>query len=148
MSKNRSEVSRWPSRYSPDGWVRADQYIIELVCEAQAKRKRKDLPLRFWNLPEWEKEFKSQLRATHQLLCKFDAISIINVLKGGKVTSLRPKWVHELISKEQECVDRKKKIIESNVKDKDEDEENVVLSNINREFRTTKYNELLNILDD
>ena len=49
MAKKRTQKSRYPSRYSPDGWVHAAQYITELICEKKAKAdKIGELPLKLW----------------------------------------------------------------------------------------------------
>jgi chorismate-pyruvate lyase len=48
MAKNRTNKSRYPSRYSPNGWVSAPQYITELVCEKKAQKEKKELPMKFW----------------------------------------------------------------------------------------------------
>ena len=108
VAVNRSDDSKWPSRYSPAAWVTAAQYIIELVCERQAAKNKVDLPLQFWNLPEWSKEFASQTRATNRLLKKYDAKAIINAIKMKGIWSLRPKWVEQVINKEQAILEKTK----------------------------------------
>ena len=58
MAKNSSNKSRYPSRYSPGGWVSAPQYVTELICESKARQDKKDLPRKFWEDKDWEKYFK------------------------------------------------------------------------------------------
>ena len=98
MAKERSDKSKYPSRYSPGGWVTEAQYIVELVCERYARSKKKDLPMKFWKDSEWEKYYVSQLRATHALLKKYDGKVIIDTIKTSRMWSLRPKWVKETIA--------------------------------------------------
>ena len=101
MGKVQTKDSRYPSRYSPGAFVRADQYIIELVCEQAARKKKKDLPIKFWNLPEWKLLFLSQLRAVRCLLKKYSVKAIITTVQEKKYDSIRPKWVEEDIKQKQ-----------------------------------------------
>jgi hypothetical protein len=101
MANKQTEKSRYPSRYSPGGFVTEAQYIIELVCERLAQKQKKDLPVRFWNLPEWKLIFAGQLRATHALLKKYSAKAIINIIKEKKIDNIRTKWVEPMIAQEQ-----------------------------------------------
>jgi hypothetical protein len=114
MGKKQTDASKYPSRYSPDGWVRADQYIIELICEKKARTLNKDLPTKFWNNPEWEKFFKSQLRKCKSLLQKYSAEAIIKGLqdkKAWKIYSLHAPWLPKIIENYQVEID-KPKIVE------------------------------------
>jgi hypothetical protein len=145
MAEKRSEASKWPSRYSPGGWVTAAQYIIELVCERQARNKKKaDLPVRFWNLPEWQKEFVSQTRATHRLLKKYEPQAIISAVKQRNIWSLRPKWVEAVIQQEQKKLDGKRlaQKAETSTKPKREDQATIVDTG-RRKSRPTKRASLL-----
>lgn len=108
MTSQRTDKSKYPSRYSPQGWVTAAQYIIELVCEQRARFDKKDLPVKFWNLPEWEKFYKSQLRACHRLLKQYDERAIINVIKEKKIRTLMPKWIEPVIAQEHKNIQAKK----------------------------------------
>jgi hypothetical protein len=101
MAKEQTNKSRYPSRYSPNGFVTAAQYIIELVCEQEAIKQKKELPVKFWNLPEWRLIFAAQLRAVHSLLKKYSPQVIIKVVKEKRYNNLRPKWVEEAIAQEQ-----------------------------------------------
>ncbi len=103
MAKSRSDSSRYPSRYSPkvdeDGfaWVTGRQYIIELICENKARKERKDLPRAFYDLPEWQKFYQSQInnRSLGKLIETHGIDKIISFLMENKhIMSLRPKWVH------------------------------------------------------
>ncbi len=123
MGKERTEKSRYPSKYS-GGFVTGVQYIIELVCERKAQREKKDLPIKFWNLPEWANYYKSQLRSCHKLVKEYGEKAIINMLTKNKgCFSLRPKWVHNLIIKEFDSLEMQKQLfkeetLEVNRKDK------------------------------
>lgn len=100
MAKEQSKSNSYPSRYSPNGWVRSDQYIIELICEKKAATEKKDLPVKFWQDPEWSKFFKSQLRKCNILLKKYSADSIIKALQDKKswnIYSLFAPWLEDII---------------------------------------------------
>ena len=116
MAKERSNNSRYPSRYSPnidkDGfaWVTGRQYIVELICENKALQDKyqtgssKELPRGFYtkdlNLLQWQKFYTEQInnRTLTKLIDKHTVDKLIAFLKDNKyITSLRPKWVHEKI---------------------------------------------------
>lgn len=100
MAREQSEHSRYPSRYSPKGFVRSDQYIIELICEKKAKREKKDLPVKFWDSPEWANFFKSQLRKCKSLLTRYSADTIIKSLQDKRaysIYSLHAPWLVDII---------------------------------------------------
>jgi hypothetical protein len=112
MGKQRTSKSTYPSLYSPEGYVTAAQYIIELICEKKAKTEKKDLPIRFWRLDEWSKFYKSQLRKTHSLLKKYDEKAIIGGLRDKKawnIYSLFAPWLEDIIKEHQVQLDRKNK---------------------------------------
>ncbi len=95
------EGKQYPSRYSPSKFVREDQYIIELVCENKAKSLGKDLPVKFWQLPEWSGFFRSQLRTCKGLLQNYQSEAVIRALKETKCYSLSAKWLLPIINKHQ-----------------------------------------------
>ncbi len=96
MAKKRSEKSRYESKYSPKGYVTAAQYICELICEAKARNEKKELPLKFWELKEWQNYFVFQSKYANKLLKSYDERAIIAVLKkpaNSKTFSLAAKWL-------------------------------------------------------
>lgn len=102
MAKERSEKSKYPSRYSPDGWVSAAQYITELICEKKAKLadKNAELPQKFWALPEWNRFFRQQIGSANQLLKYYSEKAIIGALsdkEAWNVYSLRAPHLIRLI---------------------------------------------------
>ena len=111
MAKTQSEKNNYPSRYSPGGFVRADQYIIEKICEKKAKNLKKDLPIKFWQDEEWSKFFKSQLRKCHLLLKKFSSEAIIKALddkRSWNIYSLFAPWLEDIITEYQKIIDKPK----------------------------------------
>ena len=100
MSKVHTDECRYPSRYSPGGFVTEAQYIVELVCEKRARSLNRDLPMLFWKLDEWRKYFVSQTRGVHKLLSKYCGKSIINCVKRNNIYTLYPAWVEKVIKKE------------------------------------------------
>ena len=71
MSKNRTEKSKYPSRYSPQGWVSAAQYITEVICEKKAQKDKKDLPIKFWEIKEWKSYYRYQITLANKLVKEF-----------------------------------------------------------------------------
>lgn len=118
MAKERTDASSYPSRYSPQGWVRADQYIIELICERRARSLGKDLPVRFWNLPDWAAYYKAQTVVVNQMLKVFEPRALINAIKDHNIWSLRAKWVLNVVRKEQAKLDAARKMAEIQKKEK------------------------------
>ena len=110
MSKEQTDKSRYPSRYSPSQFVTASQYIIELACEQLAVKDKKELPIQFWKLPQWKTLYLGQVRAVNLLLKKYSEKAIINIVKSRRINNLRPKWVEELIAQEQRVLDAVKPI--------------------------------------
>jgi len=92
------------SKYSNGKEVSAAQYITEIICEKQAKRKKKDLHYRFWLNKEWEKFYKGQIGTAHKLLKNYDAKAIIRALNNPKTRntySLRAPYLLPVIKSEQ-----------------------------------------------
>lgn len=150
MAKQRSDVSNYPSRYSPGGYVTVCQYIIELLCENRAKALKKDLPIKFWELPEWSNFYKSQLRVVHKLLKEYDSMSIIAVVKGSNIWSLRPSFVIKKIKDEE----RKRAAIEeqtklaANEKSFLEKYSNITVENTGRREHRSQISDTLESLDE
>ena len=101
---------KFPSRYSSGSFVTAEQYIAELMCERQARRKKLDLPQKFWQIDHWKKPYKIQLIAAQGLLKIYDAKAILNALKakdGSNIYSLHAPHIDDIIKREQASLDRK-----------------------------------------
>lgn len=102
MAKKQTDSSRYPSIYSPGGFVTEAQYIVETMCERRAKKLNRDLPIKFWNLPEWSKYYKWQITICNALLKKHEGKHIIQALKddsGKYIFSLKAPWLKEIIEK-------------------------------------------------
>lgn len=101
---SRTEKQKYPSRYSPNGWCHAAQYITEYICEKKAKLDKKELPVKFWELPEWLKYFKFQIVLANRLLKKHSEDAIIAALKDSqafKIYSLNSPVLVSLIKKHE-----------------------------------------------
>jgi hypothetical protein len=111
-AKAQTEKSKYPSRYSPDGFVTAAQYILELVCEKKARAEGKELPIKFWELKEWRQTFIMQLRKVHSLLKKYDERAIIRAINSRyKLYSILPKWFEQYIVEEQAKLDAEAEMV-------------------------------------
>ena len=108
MANNRSDKSKYPSRYSPSKWVSAPQYITELICEKKARIDKKELPAKFWEIKEWKSFYRNQIATANKLLKTYSAAAVINALKNPKtykIFSLRAPWLVGIIEAEQKIVD-------------------------------------------
>jgi len=102
-----TDKSRYPSRYSPGKFITEAQYILELVCEKKAKVDKKELPIHFWDLPEWQAFFKMQLRRVHTLLKKYDMKAILAAInKCWKLYSILPAWFEQKVKEEQSVLEK------------------------------------------
>tara|TARA_Y100001937_G_C7130514_1_gene337091 strand:+ start:3502 stop:3936 length:435 start_codon:yes stop_codon:yes gene_type:complete len=100
MAKKRTEKSKYPSRYSPNGWVHAAQYITELICEKKAQIDKKELPLKFWELKEWLKFYRYQITLANKLIKEYGEHVIISALRDNrmwKTYSLRSPFLKNVI---------------------------------------------------
>ena len=123
MAKNRTEKSRYPSRYSPEGWVSASQYITELICEKKARTDKKELPIKFWEIKEWCTYYKYQITLANKLIKSHGEDVVIAALKDDRcwsTYSLRAPRLKQVIEeKEKEKVERPQNT-EYNIKDSEE----------------------------
>jgi hypothetical protein len=85
VAKKRTSKSKYPSRYSPNGWVHAGQYITELICEKKARTEGKELPLKFWELKEWLKFYKYQITLANKLIKEYGEHVIISALNDKRM---------------------------------------------------------------
>ena len=123
MAKNRSEKSRYPSRYSPGGWVSASQYITELVCEKKAQREKKELPIKFWENKEWSKYYKYQITLANKLIKKYGEEPIVAALRDKRcwsTYSLRSPFLEKIIQVKAEQVVERPASAEYNINDSEE----------------------------
>jgi len=115
MVKQQTEKSRYKSRYSPQGWVHCGQYVTELICEKKAKVDKKELPLKFWELPEWAKFYRSQIGSANKLLKKYGDHAVIAALHDNrtwKTYSLRASWLIPIIEEYKNKAETAKLIAE------------------------------------
>lgn len=94
----------------------AAQYIAELLVTRRARKEKKHLPYKFWNLPEWKKKFKLEIIGITPLLRMYDELAVIKALesqKGKNIYSIRCPWLDELIEEEQKKLQIKPEVIEN-----------------------------------
>lgn len=103
--KRRTEKCRYPSRYSPNGWITGPQLITEVLLEKIAQRQKKDLPMNYWQTSEeWAKLYKNQICAANVLVKDWPVDVVLATLRDKrcwKITSLRAKWLLEPILREK-----------------------------------------------
>ncbi len=67
------------------------------------------MPLKFWSLDKWKRDFLQQLRFANSLLKIYSASAISAALRspaGKNVYSLGAKWLDPAIKREQERIDK------------------------------------------
>ncbi len=123
MAKNRTNKSRYPSRYSPNGWVSAPQYITELVCEKKAQKEKKELPMKFWEIKDWCKYYRYQITIANKLIKEFGEEAVIAALKDNRcwsTYSLRSPFLKKVIEEKSKEVIERPENTEYNIKDSEE----------------------------
>lgn len=70
----------YSSQYS-DTKITAAQFAAELICENIAYKKNKQLPVKFWNLPEWRKIFIRQVQLASTLISLYGEFELIRILR-------------------------------------------------------------------
>ena len=112
MATQQTEKSPYKSFYG-GGWVSAQQLLAEIICSRQARSRGKDLPDKFWSLPEWERVYLIQIRFALGLLKLYNAETILKVLRGpdGKnAYTLNAKWLDGPFKAEQARLDKQKQV--------------------------------------
>ena len=107
MANNRSDKSKYPSRYSPKGWVSSYQYITELICEKKAQQDGKDLPIKFWDIKEWRSFYRYQITLATSLVKKYGEEAVIAALRDRrcyKTYSLRAPFLKGIIEEHQAAI--------------------------------------------
>jgi hypothetical protein len=109
MAKTRSDKSPYPSRYSPEKWVSAAQWIAEVMCEKKAGNDNGgELPYQFWELPEWKRYFQYQVVLANNMIKEFGEKAIIAALtdlRSWKTYSLRGGYFKKLVKEHKERID-------------------------------------------
>ena len=110
MANKQTAASPFKSMYG-GGFISAQQLLAEIICSRQARSKGKDLPDKFWNLPEWERGYLIQIRLALGLLKLYSAETILKVLRGpdGRTAySLNAKWLDGPFKTEKAKLEKQK----------------------------------------
>ena len=105
MTSRRSDKSKYPSRYSPKGWVSSYQYITELICEKKAQQESKELPIKFWEIKEWRSLYRYQITLATSLVKKYGEEAVIAALRDRRcyrTYSLRAPFLTPIIEEHYE----------------------------------------------
>lgn len=76
--------------------ITAAQFLTEFICERIAAKTKRALPAKFWNHPNWNKDFRRQIGAANKLLAEHDIRDILAALRHQK-----GKWITSLGAKKQ-----------------------------------------------
>jgi hypothetical protein len=86
----------YKSKYLANGDITAAQFLTEFIMERIASKSKRVLPAKFWNHPNWNKDFRRQIGAANKLLAEFDIRDILAALRHQK-----GKWITSLGAKKQ-----------------------------------------------
>lgn len=109
MAKEKTQKSKYTSRYG-GGHVSAAQYLVEVICEKIAAKKKLHLPHRFWETKEWKNIFILQITHANKLLKRYPLPIILAALKdkdAWNVTSLGALYIlNKLLEKHKKLEER------------------------------------------
>lgn len=105
------------------------QMLAERMCERIAKRQKKALPYRFWQMEEWKKTFQLQVIRANQLLKEYTFEEISRALANPKAAFIysfgsKKMWIPYLeqarkqIAKERENARTIEEVDESSTEQK------------------------------
>jgi hypothetical protein len=113
MANKRSEKSPFQSSYG-GGWVSPAQYVTERLLVKVAAQDGKDLPSKFWNLPEWSKKFRVQIQAARGLFrIGYSADAIIAALKDKRLWNVYSFRYFTSTQKGQDILDEHQAVFEA-----------------------------------
>lgn len=118
MAGKRTEKSKYQSRYSPDKYVTAAQWLCEFLCERKAKLEKKELPIQFWKLKEWSQFYRSQVNIVNELIKKYGEEVVILAARNPKASylySLRAPSFKSLLIEAQKIVETQQKLRETSI---------------------------------
>lgn len=87
------------------------QYIAEILCTKEAKKKGLSLSYKFWNEDPWKKTYIKNIVAVNRMLKKYDAQVIFNALKRKELAwayVLSGPKVNQILKEEQRKFDKEK----------------------------------------
>lgn len=112
---------KYSSKYGFGDEISAAQLAAETMCHRYAKKRKVQLPQKFWFIDEWKRTFLSQMAAFNKLATAFPEEVILKTIKENQnIYSLRPKFIIELVKKVHD-----RTVKESMVKERDEVKEEV-----------------------
>lgn len=91
-------------------------YLAELSITRKAAKFGKTLPFKFWNTPEWKRDYRLAIMASHSLLKVFELEPILAALNsddGKWIYSLNYKGLFQLIVREKNRLEVEQKLIDS-----------------------------------
>lgn len=75
---------KYKSSYAVDLYIRADQYLVELIMTRNAKKNKESLPHKFWNIPKFGKQFRMQIKFANELLSEYSEAEVFAALRSKK----------------------------------------------------------------
>jgi hypothetical protein len=83
---------KFQSRYGA-GEIAPAQYLGEVMCVRIAENQKQELPMKFWDVPEWRPQFLMQVRFACKLLKSYCLEAILQLLeKNPRMFSLGGSW--------------------------------------------------------
>lgn len=94
------------------------QRLTEELCIKISSFKNKELPDKFWILPEWKTFYGKNIQQVYKLLEFYSFESIMNALKDKKsdyIYYFNSKVFHNLVEQHEKLLNRKEKMLEESV---------------------------------
>lgn len=115
MATERTDSHPFQSRHG-GGWATPAQFIAEILCERIARKEKKDLPSKFWNLPSWKRTYMQKILEANASLKLYSPNAILGFLRRTPMAfSLRGGWVIPILQEEQAKEKAKQEKVETAV---------------------------------
>jgi hypothetical protein len=94
------------SKYTTKKVTEVD-YVCHKICENRANSLKRDLPWKFWELPEWKNYFIYQKKFAANLINEYGFSCVMSVLnKNPSIFSLRNPLLIDKLTEEYENLQR------------------------------------------
>ncbi len=95
MANERTQKNCYESRYG-GGYINAANFLVELICEKIASKRKTKLPQKFWKHSDWTSTYKNQILHAHKLVKTYPVKVITEALKdyrAKKIYSLGARFI-------------------------------------------------------
>lgn len=95
MANKRTNTHCYESKYGGE-YINAANFLVELICEKIASKRRVKLPQKFWKHSDWTSTYKNQILHATRLIKAYPVKVITEALKdyrAKKIYSLGAKFI-------------------------------------------------------